>query len=229
MSSPITGSSWTIATPGESFCARITNLLSLSSKMKLWFDWAFDSSGNATDDFKSMFLLPPGVIMPYYANGSEEAIKASVEKLNGGTSSSPFWRLCDGTNGTPDLRGRAIIGAGQGSNLENQIFGTMGGSEGITLLPTQLPPHKHQLKTPNGKGIPCWDDYTQEAGGDGNPTCGFAGAQGYLDVNTVNHVLGYKGTPIMTEENTAAADQQPVKPYPPYTALWYIMRTTRTE
>lgn len=197
--------------------------------MKLWFDWAFDSSGNATDDFKSMFLLPPGVVMPYYANGSEEAIKASVEKLNGGTSSSPFWRLCDGTNGTPDLRGRTIIGAGQGSNLENQIFGTMGGSEGITLLPTQVPPHKHQLKTPNGKGIPCWDDYVQEAGGDGNPTCGFSGAQGYLDANPVNHVLGYKGATIMTEENTAAADQQPVKPYPPYMAIWYIMRTSRTE
>ena len=69
MSSPITGKDWVIATLGQSFCERMTNLLSLSAKMKLWFDWAFDSSGKATDDFKSMFLLPPGVIMPYYEIG----------------------------------------------------------------------------------------------------------------------------------------------------------------
>lgn len=27
------------------------------------------------------------------------------------------WNFCDGTNGTPDLRGRFIVGTGQGQNL----------------------------------------------------------------------------------------------------------------
>lgn len=33
------------------------------------------------------------------------------------------WQLCDGTNGTPDLRGRFIIGAG-GSEAVNEVGGS---------------------------------------------------------------------------------------------------------
>lgn len=231
MSSPITGSSFNTVTAGQSFCDRLTNLLSLSSKLKLFFDWAFDSDGAATNEFRSMFLPPPGSVIAYYTSLSFDLAKTTVDKIDrpdGDTSTQGFWAICDGTNGTPDLRGRVILGAGQGNSLTNRPVGETGGSEGITLSADQMPPHKHQLKTPNGKGIPCWDDYVQEAGSSGNPTCGFSVAVGQLDTSPASNVLGYKGAQIMTEENTFSGDQNPVKPYPPYMALYYIMRTSRT-
>jgi microcystin-dependent protein len=224
MSSPITGSSWTIATPGESFCARITNLLSLSSKMKLWFDWAFDSSGNATDDFKSMFLLPPGVIMPYYSNGSEEAIKASVMTLNGGTSASPFWRLCDGTGGTPDLRGRAIIGAGQGSGLTQRAFNSVGGAESVTINSNDIPAHGHiiegRLRFATAKNVDGEDDFGAVANLNGS-------SQPYevTEYSTSSSDNNY----LYAKPQAGGQDTLEFSTMSPYTALWYIMRTTRTE
>ena len=156
MSSPITGSSFTVATLGESFCNRITNLLALSSKMKLWFDWAFDGAGNATPDFKSMFLPPPNVIMPFYMSDTEAAVKTAVEALNKPTGDTglAFWRLCDGTNGTPDLRGRVISGAGAGTSLTQRNNGDIFGSEKVTLASNQVPvqPHFHGIGLRSGGG-----------------------------------------------------------------------------
>ena len=231
MSSPITGKDWIIATAGQPFCDRMTNLLSLATKLRAWFEWAFDSSGSATDDFKSMFLLPPGVIIPYYSNGSDESVKSSVLLLNGGDSTSPFWRLCDGTNSTPDLRGRVLIGAGLGTTLTvTRSPGASYGSESVTISSGNLPAHKHQLLTPNGKGIPCWSDYVQEAGGDGNPTCGFANARGALDTNPSTNVLGYGGAAIMTEnQSLALAAATPIDLTPPSFAVYHIIRTSRTQ
>lgn len=51
--------------------------------------------------------------------------------------------LCDGTNGTPDLRGRFIIGAG-GAYSPNS-FGGSTTSGATALTQAQLPPHKHDV------------------------------------------------------------------------------------
>ncbi|WP_461632731.1 hypothetical protein [Labilibaculum euxinus] len=48
------------------------------------------------------------------------------------------WNLCDGTNGTPDLRGRFIVGAGG-----TYTPGDNGGKDSITLSSSQLPTHSH--------------------------------------------------------------------------------------
>jgi len=48
------------------------------------------------------------------------------------------WALCDGSNGTPDLRDRFILGAAVGENP-----GATGGSNSITLTTDQLPAHTH--------------------------------------------------------------------------------------
>ena len=45
------------------------------------------------------------------------------------------WHLCDGTNGTPDLRSRFIYGGDGGNN------GTTGGEESVTLSMEQIPKH----------------------------------------------------------------------------------------
>ena len=39
------------------------------------------------------------------------------------------WALCDGQNGTPDLRGRFVLGAGQGAGLTPRTAGEAGGEE----------------------------------------------------------------------------------------------------
>jgi len=47
----------------------------------------------------------------------------------------------------PDLRGRTPIGWGQGPNLEAISLGEQGGSETLTLTPSQLPSHTHAGQT----------------------------------------------------------------------------------
>lgn len=50
------------------------------------------------------------------------------------------WVLCNGENGTPDLRNKFIRGA------ENQTsLSTEGGSDSVTLQSVNLPPHKHNF------------------------------------------------------------------------------------
>jgi hypothetical protein len=63
------------------------------------------------------------------------------------------WAFCDGTQGTPDLRGRFILGQGQGPNLTNRSLGDISGSETMQLTITELPPHSHQYTALSGH----WD------------------------------------------------------------------------
>ena len=61
------------------------------------------------------------------------------------------FRLCDGKEGTPDLRGRFPLGASK-----DYPFGSYGGNFKIKLDSKQLPPHKHGISddyidvTPDG-------------------------------------------------------------------------------
>lgn len=45
----------------------------------------------------------------------------------------------------PDLRGRAVVGFGQGPGLQNYTQGQVGGTETVSLLPTQIPAHSHAV------------------------------------------------------------------------------------
>lgn len=56
------------------------------------------------------------------------------------------WKLCDGTNSTPDLRSRFIVGSGTDSGATHDI-GDTGGSNSITLAEAQLPAHTHAVGT----------------------------------------------------------------------------------
>lgn len=58
---------------------------------------------------------------------------------NGLISSIPTgWSLCNGTNGTPDLRDRFIVGSGSTYSL-----GDTGGFNTVTLTSPQIPAHTH--------------------------------------------------------------------------------------
>lgn len=50
------------------------------------------------------------------------------------------WYLCDGTNGTPNLRDRFIVGAGS-----TYAVGAIGGSASVTLTEENLPAHTHTI------------------------------------------------------------------------------------
>lgn len=53
------------------------------------------------------------------------------------------WALCDGANGTPDLRGRFVLSFGQGSGLTNRLVNQTGGAETHTLTVNEMPSHTH--------------------------------------------------------------------------------------
>lgn len=50
------------------------------------------------------------------------------------------WALCDGTNGTPDLRDRFIVGAGGA-----YAVGDRGGAASVALTVDQMPSHCHEI------------------------------------------------------------------------------------
>lgn len=50
--------------------------------------------------------------------------------------------LCNGENGTPDLRGRFVLGAS-----ETHALGSTGGEEKHVLTTGEMPKHKHAIAT----------------------------------------------------------------------------------
>ena len=57
----------------------------------------------------------------------------------------------------PDLRGRMVIGVGQGPGLANYTEGQQDGEETHTLVPTEMPAHAHTVQmtiTPKAAGAP---------------------------------------------------------------------------
>ena len=55
-----------------------------------------------------------------------------------GSTAPSGWALCDGNNGTPDLRNRFIVGAGSTYNVDDT-----GGANQVTLALNQIPAHTH--------------------------------------------------------------------------------------
>lgn len=62
---------------------------------------------------------------------------------NGTPSNIPGgWVLCDGSNGTPDLRDRFIVGAGRNYNPN-----AVGGMDSVSLSISEMPSHSHSMSS----------------------------------------------------------------------------------
>lgn len=60
---------------------------------------------------------------------------------SGSSSNIPNgWALCDGSNNTPDLRDKFVLGAGN-----NYAVGAIGGEKKVTLTIAQMPSHSHDI------------------------------------------------------------------------------------
>lgn len=81
-------------------------------------------------------LLPRGIIVPFW-----------------GTTAPPGWRICDGTNDTPDLRGRFLVGARPGLPV-----GTTLGIETHALFTTTEGDHLHTTDVQGWHAHGAWTD-----------------------------------------------------------------------
>lgn len=75
-----------------------------------------------------------------------ESIPAGMISIWSGLESNipSGWVICDGTNGTPDLRNMFVLGAG-----DKYMVGDSGGSEEVTLSVDQMPSHNHTYNRRN--------------------------------------------------------------------------------
>jgi len=87
---------------------------------------ALDANGNLKDSsFPGNATVPSGGIIMW--SGLISAIPTG-------------WALCDGTNTTPDLRDRFIVGAGSTYSRNDT-----GGANSVTLTENQIPSHNHTM------------------------------------------------------------------------------------
>ena len=64
------------------------------------------------------------------------------------------WRICDGANGTPDLRDKFVMGVGSSSNASTATKGEQAGNNTIQLSEAQMPSHNHDITDPgHGHGV----------------------------------------------------------------------------
>lgn len=121
------------------------------------------------------------------------------------------WAICNGSNGTPDLRGRFVVGAspdGSMNSTSQQLTSykvtDTGGEERHKLSIDEMPKHHHPMK-----GI-VWNEYAKNTG-----IC--TGDRFYLKDDQNNTDLKWSK---MGEQGGDAAHEN----RPPYYALLYIMK-----
>jgi len=153
---------------------------------------------------------------------------------SGSSASIPSgWLLCDGTNGTPDLRNRFVVGAGStyavgdtGGSVTST--GTISGTVGNTsLTEAQMPKHWHRMVGPFGTTNVQGGEFGYGNYGGGTPddtafaygtwSAGGDAASGSTTTGTSNgdpHTHSFSGTFTGSTNGNL----------PPYYSLCYIMK-----
>ncbi len=133
------------------------------------------------------------------------------------------WALCDGRNGTPDLRNRFVVGAGDAYKP-----GSRGGADSVTLTTGQMPAHDHSAST--GQGGSHRHDIQVDTGGGGD--CGGTDRSMMHGADTISAVACNQeavtkesGTHDHTVSVAPRGGGEAHENRPPFHALAYIMRT----
>ena len=143
------------------------------------------------------------------------------------------WYLCDGSNSTPDLRSRFIVGASASGGYS---VGATGGADTVTLAVQQLPAHSHGVSDPtHGHSIndPGHQHNTSVTNtklfpSNGQTSISYGGPGGYpatvftMDNATTGIAVNAGGTGISINNNGVSGTG---KNLPPYYALCYIMKS----
>ena len=108
------------------------------------------------------------------------------------------WTICDGTNGTPDLRDRFIVGAGNSYSLK-----ATGGANTVSLTADQNGPHSHSGTTSS----------SQQTVVPGSDLLG-----------THSNNMGKWGTVNITLTTGSSGKGAAHENRPPYYALYFIMK-----
>ena len=147
----------------------------------------------------------------------------AIVMWSGSIASVPVnWYLCDGANGTPDLRDRFIVGAGT-----TYAVGATGGAASVTLTEAQIPSHTHTFSaTTNttGSHTHTEQNYSSNGTGDGSgPGASCCGGtienSGVQTLSAGSHSHTVSGTTAATGSGESHENR------PPYYALAYIMKS----
>ena len=116
--------------------------------------------------------------------------------------------LCDGSNGTPDLRDRFIVGAGSAYNPDDS-----GGNDNVTLSVAQLPSHSHGVTDPGHTHTYTRFANTQRVDND----------ETHQRLNSSTSDTTGNSTTGITIDNTGGGQAVDIRPK--YYALCFIMKT----
>ncbi len=154
-----------------------------------------------------------------YASPSGSSLPRGAIIMWTGDTAPVGWALCDGQNGTPDLRGRFVLAAGQGAGLTQRLRTQQGGEERHVLSFNEMPNHAHGVSDPGH--FHNWTGSRQQAGTDDHN-------------NTQEFSKGDNGTPDTVSKNTdsrftgisvqAAGGGQAHENMPPFYVLAFIMK-----
>ncbi|AXT52370.1 hypothetical protein D1818_16545 [Aquimarina sp. BL5] len=131
------------------------------------------------------------------------------------------WTLCNGTQGTPNLSGRFIVGFHQSTEDYNTI-GNTGGLNKVTLNTSQIPAHSHSGTTNNdGSHKHLIDNkFSGNTSGSGKNSLVVDGESGA----TIDHFTRTDGSHKHTFTTNQIGGNQPHENRPPYFVLAYIMK-----
>jgi microcystin-dependent protein len=137
------------------------------------------------------------------------------------------WALCNGTQNTPDLRGRFVMGGGG-----TRAVGVTGGAETVTLSIGQLPAHNHVV---SGRTSSDGDhshmlprNYADDGNGRGATTTEqlglWADSTSWSITDTRGTAVAGNHSHSFTVDSASTGSGQAIDKLPPFYVLAYIMR-----
>lgn len=158
------------------------------------------------------------------------ALSGIIAMWSGSIGTIPTgWVLCDGTNGTPDLRDKFVIGARQdnatvaSTNVTGSLTATGGSKDSIVVSHSHTATttatdagHKHLALDPEGGTVQTY----------GIPATGGPGAPVYASIPNNNFQTGRGFASISASTTVATTGSSGTNAnLPPYFALAFIMKT----